>query len=43
VDAGTGYRLYARDQVEAARLVGLLRRLDMPLAVIATVLAADRS
>lgn len=41
VDAGTGYRLYARDQVEAARLVGLLRRLDMPLAVIATVLAAD--
>jgi MerR HTH family regulatory protein len=30
VDAGTGYRRYARDQVEAARLVGLLRRLDMP-------------
>src|SRR5450759_1239444 len=41
VDAGTGYSLYARDPVEAARLVGLLRRLDMPLAVIATVLAAD--
>src|ERR1017187_4008372 len=39
VDAGTGYRLYARDQVEAARLGGLLRRLGRPPAVIATVLA----
>jgi DNA-binding transcriptional MerR regulator len=38
VDASSGYRLYSEDQVEAARLVGLLRRLDMPLAVIASML-----
>jgi DNA-binding transcriptional MerR regulator len=30
VDPGSGYRRYAEDQVETARLVGLLRRLDMP-------------
>jgi DNA-binding transcriptional MerR regulator len=41
VDPGSGYRRYAADQVEAARLVGLLRRLGMPLAVIAKVLDAD--
>jgi DNA-binding transcriptional MerR regulator len=40
VDPVNGYRLYRQDQVEPARLVGLLRRLDMPLAVIAEVLAA---
>jgi DNA-binding transcriptional MerR regulator len=38
VDPGSGYRRYAEDQVEAAQLVGLLRRLDMPLAVIGNVL-----
>ncbi len=38
VDPSSGYRLYAPDQVEVARLVGALRRLDMPLADIASVL-----
>jgi DNA-binding transcriptional MerR regulator len=41
VDAGSAYRRYSEDQVERARLVGLLRRLDMPLAVIASVLELD--
>jgi len=38
-DPVSGYRRYSADQVEAARLVGLLRRLGMPLADIADVLA----
>jgi DNA-binding transcriptional MerR regulator len=38
-DPVSGYRRYSADQVEAARLVGLLRRLGMPLAGIADVLA----
>jgi DNA-binding transcriptional MerR regulator len=38
VDPGSGYRRYAEDQVETARLVGLLRRLDMPLALIGEIL-----
>ncbi|WFB07246.1 MerR family transcriptional regulator [Streptomyces sp. LX-29] len=38
VDAATGYRWYRAEQVGRARLVALLRRLDMPLARIATVL-----
>ncbi|HEX3788957.1 MAG TPA: MerR family transcriptional regulator [Pseudonocardiaceae bacterium] len=37
VDTHNGYRRYTEDQVEPARLVGLLRQLDMPLAVIASV------
>ena len=41
VDPVNGYRRYAEEQVDDAVLVGLLRRLDMPLQVIATVLAAD--
>jgi DNA-binding transcriptional MerR regulator len=41
VDPGSGYRLYAEDQVERARLVALLRRLDMPLAAIADVIDLD--
>ncbi|MFJ6134363.1 MerR family transcriptional regulator [Kitasatospora sp. NPDC092286] len=40
VDAGTGYRFYRNDQVARARLIVLLRRLDMPLAEVAGVLAA---
>lgn len=40
VDEHTGYRYYAPDQVESARLVFLLRQVDMPLSVIAEVLAA---
>ncbi|MFI8996143.1 MerR family transcriptional regulator [Streptomyces sp. NPDC053542] len=37
VDPFNGYRFYARDQLERARLVAWLRRLDMPLARIRTV------
>ncbi|WP_255950386.1 MerR family transcriptional regulator [Streptomyces odontomachi] len=38
VDELSGYRYYHADQVERARTVALLRRLDMPLAGIAEVL-----
>lgn len=38
VDAVTGYRWYAPTQIVRARTVGLLRRLEMPLALIADVL-----
>jgi DNA-binding transcriptional MerR regulator len=38
-DPASGYRLYREDQVDGARLVALLRRLDMPLPVIADVVA----
>ncbi|MGW0731474.1 MerR family transcriptional regulator [Streptomyces sp. NPDC002851] len=38
VDELSGYRYYRADQVERARLVALLRRLDMPLARIGEVL-----
>ncbi|MEU9334087.1 MerR family transcriptional regulator [Streptomyces sp. NPDC048290] len=41
VDPASGYRYYRAEQVERARLVALLRRLDMPLARIAGVVAAD--
>ncbi|MFI9152874.1 MerR family transcriptional regulator [Streptomyces sp. NPDC053367] len=41
VDAATGYRYYRADQVERARLVALLRQLDMPLARIAEVAGAE--
>ncbi|MFC9465675.1 MerR family transcriptional regulator [Streptomyces coelicoflavus] len=41
VDETTGYRYYRAEQVERARLVALLRRLDMPLARIAEVVHAD--
>src|ERR1700733_2497019 len=36
-DPASGYRFYGEDQVDGARLVALLRRLGMPLAVIADV------
>jgi DNA-binding transcriptional MerR regulator len=36
-DPVSGYRLYSEDQVDGARLVALLRRLGMPLPVIADV------
>ncbi|MEU3184464.1 MerR family transcriptional regulator [Streptomyces sp. NPDC006923] len=39
VDAVTGYRWYHQGQVDRARLVALLRQLDMPLARIAEVVA----
>jgi DNA-binding transcriptional MerR regulator len=38
VDEWTSYRYYREDQLERARLIGLLRRLDMPLERIAQVL-----
>ncbi|MER7815860.1 MerR family transcriptional regulator [Streptomyces sp. NPDC096153] len=37
VDAVTGYRWYRTEQVDRARLVALLRQIDMPLARIADV------
>ncbi|MER6462945.1 MerR family transcriptional regulator [Streptomyces sp. NPDC001288] len=39
VDPGTGYRYYAAEQLEHARLVAWLRRLGMPLARIREVCA----
>ena len=41
VDPDTGYRSYGAGQVDRARLIGLLRRLDMPLARIGRVLELD--
>ncbi|MEU1037287.1 MerR family transcriptional regulator [Streptomyces sp. NPDC005551] len=41
VDGASGYRYYRADQAERARLVALLRRLDMPLARIAEVVEAE--
>ncbi|KUL50249.1 MerR family transcriptional regulator [Streptomyces sp. A1499] len=41
VDEVSGYRYYRVDQVERARTVALLRRLDMPLAGIAEVVRLD--
>src|SRR5215831_17484675 len=43
VDPSNGYRQYDDDQVEAARLVALLRRIDMPLATIGEVVAVAGS
>ncbi|MFD5818330.1 MerR family transcriptional regulator [Streptomyces sp. NPDC127038] len=40
VDAVSGYRYYRAGQTERARLVALLRQLDMPLARIADVVEA---
>ena len=40
VDDVNGYRRYHETQLYAARLIALLRRLDMPLAQIANVVAA---
>ena len=42
VDSANGYRRYRESQLETARLIARLRRLDMPLADIATVLAAPK-
>ncbi|WP_456818533.1 MerR family transcriptional regulator [Cellulomonas sp. URHB0016] len=39
VDPDNGYRYYSPDQLEQARTIALLRRLDMPLALVADVLA----
>jgi DNA-binding transcriptional MerR regulator len=39
VDRGNGYRQYRETQLATARLVAMLRRLDMPLAQVAEVVA----
>jgi DNA-binding transcriptional MerR regulator len=39
VDPVSGYRRYTPDQLDRARRISLLRQLDMPLAVVAEVLA----
>jgi DNA-binding transcriptional MerR regulator len=39
VDEHNGYRRYRESQLAAARLIVALRRLDMPLARVASVLA----
>lgn len=41
VDPRTGYRAYGPEQVRRARLIGLLRRLDLPLDQVAALLDAD--
>jgi DNA-binding transcriptional MerR regulator len=41
VDAATGYRRYADEQVRAARLVAGLRRVGMPVAEIARAVAEE--
>ncbi len=40
VDPATGYRRYRESQLETARLVAMLRRLDMPLARVADIVSA---
>lgn len=40
VDETNGYRRYRETQLAAARLIAMLRRLDMPLARVAQVVAA---
>ncbi len=40
VDPDTGYRRYRESQLAEARLIARLRKLDMPLADVATVIAA---
>lgn len=42
VDADSRYRYYGEDQVEQARLIGLLRRLEMPLERVREVLGQPR-
>ncbi|NGN64964.1 MerR family transcriptional regulator [Streptomyces sp. A7024] len=41
VDQDSGYRRYAAGQLDDARLIVMLRRLDMPLADVGQVLAAE--
>jgi DNA-binding transcriptional MerR regulator len=43
VDSATGYRLYHRDQVAEARLLHLLRSLDLPLDQVRLAVAAWKS
>ncbi|WP_415950086.1 MerR family transcriptional regulator [Streptomyces sp. KLOTTS4A1] len=41
VDPDSGYRFYRTAQIERARLVALLRQLDMPLATVKEILTLD--
>ncbi|WP_084701745.1 MerR family transcriptional regulator [Streptacidiphilus anmyonensis] len=41
VDPGTGYRYYRQDQVATARLIQVLRSVDVPLEQVRACLAAD--
>ena len=41
VDPQSGYRYYAREQARDAVMIGMLRSLDLPLAVVRRALAAD--
>lgn len=41
VDQGTGYRYYSLDQVPTAQVIVRLRNLDMPVADVKAVLAAE--
>ena len=34
IDAQSGYRFYADEQIEVARLIRLLRGMEMPLALV---------
>jgi len=43
VDPVNGYRRYRESQLADARLIARLRKLDMPLAEVATVIAASRN
>lgn len=40
VDPATGYRRYRASQLAAARLIGMLRRLDMPLGIVGELVSA---
>ena len=42
VDKENGYRRYREGQLETARLIVMLRRLDMPLATVAEIVDAPR-
>jgi DNA-binding transcriptional MerR regulator len=42
VDESSGYRRYRQSQLATARLVAMLRRLDMPLAQVAQVVSAPQ-
>ena len=41
VDGSSGYRYYEEAQLDQARLVAMLRRLDVPLAAIGDLLARE--
>src|SRR5690625_6243124 len=42
IDESSGYRLYHESQLRDARLICMLRRADVPLALVADILAAPR-